>query len=87
MIEPFRPAVDLVACNNIGPNVVLSKCERQEPANVLHNACLINGVKMNILHAIELMAESYKRILLKETSEDLALPTVLAVEKLEGITE
>ena len=87
LIEPFRPAVDLVVYGNVGFDVVLNKSERREIAGILHNACLVNGVKMNMLHAIEFMAESYKRILLGESSEDLALPTVISIEKMEGITE
>ncbi|WP_297570059.1 type II CRISPR-associated endonuclease Cas1 [uncultured Anaerovibrio sp.] len=87
LIEPFRPMVDLVAHENIDSNVNLSKAERSALARVLHNACLVNGSKVSVLYAIELMAESYKRILMREYNEDLVLPTVIPIECLEGITE
>lgn len=79
--------VDLVAHENIDSNVNLSKAERSALARVLHNACLVNGSKVSVLYAIELMAESYKRILMREYNEDLVLPTVIPIECLEGITE
>lgn len=87
LIEPFRPMVDLVAHGNVGVNEKLSRAERQSLANVLHNACVVCGVKVNVLSAIELMCESLKRILENNLSEKLALPTILPVERLEGITE
>jgi len=79
--------VDLVAHKNIGPSEKLSKTERATLAHVLHNACIVNGIKVNVLYAIELMAESYKRILLQESEEELVLPTIIPVENVEGITE
>ena len=79
--------MDLLAYENIGPNERLSKKERQALAHVLHNACIAGGSKENLLSAIEHMCESYKRILLHETFEELILPTVLPVESMEGITE
>ena len=87
LIEPFRPIVDLVARENIGVNERLSRAERQALANVLYNACIFCGVKVNVLSAIELLCESLKRILENNLSEKLALPTILPVERLEGITE
>lgn len=69
LIEPFRAMVDLLAHENIGTNEKLSKSERQALAHVLHNACIVDGTKINILSAIELMSESYKRILMQESEE------------------
>lgn len=86
LIEPFRAIVDLVAHDNIGPNEKLSKSERQSLAHVLHNACIVEGTRTNVLSAVELMSESYKRILMGESEEELMLPTILPVESLEGIT-
>ena len=87
LIEPFRPIVDLVAHENISSNEWLTKSEREALAHVLHNACLVNGTKINVLYAIELMSESYKRILMQESDEDLVLPTVIPIESMDGITE
>ena len=86
LIEPFRAIVDLVAHENIGPNEKLSKTERQSLAHVLHNACIVDGTKVNVLSAVELMSESYKRILMGESEEELVLPTILPIESMEGIT-
>ena len=87
LIEPYRAMVDIVAHNNIGSNVQLSKIERREIAHVLHNACMIDGVKVNVMSAIDMMVESLKRIMLDNSSEKLMLPIVLPVESMEGITE
>ena len=48
LIEPYRAIVDIVAHNNIGSNIQLSKNERREIAHVLHNACMIDGAKVNV---------------------------------------
>ena len=79
--------VDLVAHENIGANVLLSKSERRAMAHVLHNACLMGGTKVNIMTAIDTMVESLKRIILEKPDEKLQLPVILPVESLEGITE
>ena len=86
LIEPYRAIVDLVAHKNIGTNEKLSKAERKNLAHVLHNACMIGGKKVNLLSAIDLMSESYKRILMRESDEELALPTILPIERMEGVT-
>lgn len=87
LIEPYRAIVDLVVHNNIGSNVQLNKAERKEIAHVLHNACMMDGVKVNVLTSINMMCESLKRIVLEELDEKLLLPTVLPIESMEGITE
>lgn len=87
LIEPFRPMVDLIAHENIGSNVKLSKVERAALARVVHNGCLVNGNKVCLLYAIELMMESYKRIVMQESDEELVLPTVIPIEAMGGVTE
>lgn len=87
LIEPFRAMVDQLAYSNIGSNEILNKVERKELAGVLFNACVINETKVNIISAIELMCESLKRIILDGAEENLQLPTILAIEKMEDITE
>ena len=76
-----------MAHDNIGSNIQLSKNERREIAHVLHNACMIDGVKANVMSAIDMMVESLKRIILDNRDEKLILPTVLPIESMEGITE
>lgn len=87
LIEPYRAMVDQVAYYNIGTNEHLNKSERRELAGILFNACMIDGTKVNIISAIELMCESLKRIILDGSDEDLQLPTILVIEKMEDITE
>lgn len=87
LIEPYRAIVDLVANENIGANVQLTRQERRELARVLHNACIIDGVKMNVLSAIDITVESLKRIILDNAQEELKLPVIIPIESMEGITE
>lgn len=87
LIEPYRAIVDIVAHENIGSNIQLSKQERRELAKVLHNACIIDGGKVNVLSAIDMMVESLKRIILDDSLEELKLPVVIPIECMEGITE
>ena len=87
LIEPYRAIVDLVAHNNIASNIQLTKSERRELAHALHNACIVDGVKVNVMSAIDIMVESLKRIILDASTEKLKLPMLLPVESMEGITE
>ena len=87
LIEPYRAMVDLVAHDNIGSNIQLSKTERRELAHVLHNACIVDGIKVNVISAIDIMVESLKRIILENTIERLKLPVIIPIEAMEGITE
>lgn len=87
LIEPYRAIVDLVAHENIGTNVRLSKAERRELAHVLHNACIVDGTKVNVLSAIDMMVESLKRIILENSDEELKLPVIIPIANMEGITE
>ena len=90
LIEPFRPMVDLIAHEdreNDNTDIRLSRAERKAIAHILHNACLMDGMKMNVMTAIERMCESLKRIILEKSDETLKLPDILPVESMEGITE
>lgn len=87
LIEPYRAMVDLVAHDNIGSNIQLTKTERRELAHVLHNACIIDGTKVNVMCAIDIMVESLKRIVLDGAAEKLKLPMIIPIESLEGVTE
>jgi len=87
LIEPYRAIVDIVSHENTGSNVQLSKNERKSIAHVIHNACIIDKAKINVMSAIDIMVESLKRIILDKSYEELKLPLVLPIESLEGITE
>ena len=40
---------------------------------------MIDGVKVNVMSAIDMMVESLKRIVLDDSDEKLILPTVLPI--------
>jgi len=48
---------------------------------------VIDGVKVNVMSAIDMMVESLKRIIFDDSDEKLILPIVLPIESMEGITE
>lgn len=87
LIEPFRAIVDVTAHEHMGNNVKLTKTERYGLAHVLHNACMIDETKVNVLSGIDLMVSSLRRIILEDSDEMLQLPVVLPVQSMEGITE
>lgn len=87
LIEPYRAMVDLVAHNNMASNVRLTKLERKELAHVLHNACIVDGVKVSLMSAIDIMVESLKRIILDESKEKIKLPVIIPIESMEGVVE
>ncbi len=73
--------------DNIVSNIQLTKSERRELTHVLHNACIVDGVKVKVMSAIDIMVESLKRIILDASTEKLKLPMILPIESMEGITE
>ena len=87
LIEPYRAMVDLAVHNNLKSNTILSKTERHELTQILYNACISNGAKVSIMTSIDVLIESLKRYVLCETDEELKLPVVLPIERMEGITE
>ncbi len=87
LIEPYRAIVDLTAYAHLGSNLLLTRAERKSIAHILHNACIINGVKMNVMTAVDTSVESLKRIILEDSDELLKLPEILPIETMEGITE
>ena len=72
---------------NYGYAVVRRAIARSLVSYVLHNACMVDGMKVNVLSAIDMMSESLKRIVLDKSEEKLQLPIILPVESMEGITE
>ena len=87
VIEPWRPMVDLIAHGNVDANVMLSRKQRKELAHVLHNACMIEGKKMTILSAIDIMIETLRNFVLDEGWQKLTLPVILPVESAELVNE
>ena len=61
--------------------------ERYSLAGVLYNACIVNGTKINILTAITEMCESLKCIIYDNSDEQLKLPAILPIERIDGVTE
>ena len=48
---------------------------------------MMDGMKINVMSAINMMVESLKRIILDKSKEKLQLPLILPIESMEGITE
>ena len=87
LIEPWRPMVDIIAIRIVGSNQILSKKQRYELAHVLHNACLINGKKMAVLTAIDIMTESLRNFVINDSLKKILLPTVLPEEPSELLNQ
>ena len=87
LIEPYRAIVDLTAIKNNASNIMLTKQERKELGLILHNACIVNGIKMNIMSSVDLLVESLRNIILEDSEEPLALPLIMPIERIFGITE
>lgn len=86
LIEPWRPMVDLIAFYNVDSNVILTKKQRNVLAHVIHNACRMNGDKINILTGIERMVDSVKRIICSDRGQ-LLLPITIPIESMELLNE
>ena len=82
LIEPYRAIVDVTVFQNQGESILLSRKERHDIAHVLHNACIVDRMKINIQSAIDAMCESLKRIILNDSNEELLLPNILPIESL-----
>ena len=58
MIEPFRPSVDLISYFIAGDTIQLDRYQRRKLAEVLLQAVRMNGRKVNIFTAINMMVGS-----------------------------
>ena len=86
-IEPIRPIVDQVVLANIGDNIKLNKQERKNICQVLYHACMMDGQKITVIHAIDLMCESLKQCYYEDSIELLVLSKIIPLELMELITE
>lgn len=87
LIEPWRPMVDLIAYDVVSSSMWLSKEQRYKLANVLHNACIIDGKKTTILAAIQIMIDSFRKYVFNEAVESIITPTILPIEEMGLIRE
>ncbi len=86
-IEPWRPMVDIIAMSDPGTSASLSKARRKTLAMVLHNVCLINGVKMSVLTGIEEMVCSIRNKIVYDDDTILKLPIVIPQETADPVVE
>ncbi len=86
LIEPWRPMVDLIACECVSSSTLLSKKQRKELAMVLHHACKAGEKEVTVLTGIDMMIASLHRAFQNE-SNTLQLPTVMPVKELPLINE
>lgn len=89
MIEPYRAMVDIIASRVANANIELNKNQRCDLAHVLHNACVIDNKKTNILISIDLMINSIRNYISNDNAKisQVLLPTILPEETMEIITE
>lgn len=87
LIEPWRAMVDVIAIQDPGTTNVLNAKKRRELAAVLHNVCLINGVKVPVLTGIETMVNSIRNRIVSNGSGDIQLPILLPIEVIDAIKE
>lgn len=64
LIEPYRAIVDIVVRENPSLNLKLTKDERMAIAHVMHNAYMVNEIKVSVMTSIDMIVESLKRIVL-----------------------
>jgi len=57
LIEPFRPSVDLISYYITGDTTQLDRSQRRKLAEVLLQAVRMNGRKVNIFTAINMMVD------------------------------
>lgn len=89
IIEPYRAMVDIIANRVANTNIELTKNQRYDLARVLHNACVIDNKKTNILISIDLMINSIRNFISNDNAKisEILLPTILLEETIEILTE
>ena len=86
LIEPFRPCVDIVAYSVAGVSTQLDRSQRRRLAEVVLHAVQIKGKKVNIITAIGMMVDDL-RSFYNGDNEEIALPSILPVEKIDTVRE
>ena len=80
MIEPYRPCVDLIACEVLGTSSRLSKEQRSRLRQTVQLAVMLGGRKVSVLDAVEAAADSLHQAFLHDDPDLLELPVVIAPE-------
>ena len=87
LIEPFRPMVDIIAPSLTRGNIGLSREQKQALIDLPRNACLVDGVKTDILMAIQLEVDSLKRAIEEADPDLLKLPEIILPERMSGVDD
>lgn len=87
LIEPWRPFVDVIALQDPGNTVILSRSKRHELAMVLHHACLIQNQKISVQSGIDEMVACLRNIVISQGSSELKQPILIPMEIIEAIKE
>jgi CRISPR-associated protein Cas1 len=79
IIEPFRPFVDGIVCNEFQDNNKndLEPKDKQKLISILTQFCLFNGEKITILKAIERTAETLQKATKEQNHNFLILPKLI----------
>lgn len=87
LIEPWRPFVDVIALQDPGDTVALSRSKRRELAMVLHHACLIHGQKISVQAGIDEMVADLRNIVVSQRLSESKQPVLIPIETIEAIKE
>lgn len=87
LIEPWRPFVDVIALQDPGDTVALSRSKRRELAMVLHHACLIHGQKISVQAGIDEMVADLRNIVVSQRLSESEQPVLIPIETIEAIKE
>lgn len=82
-IEPFRPAVDLLALRAIQEKC-LNPSTKRTLVEIFEYCVEVDGAKHSIQSAITAMIDSFKRAVLENDASELKLPKVIPLEKWTG---
>lgn len=80
MIEPYRPCVDLIACEVLSTSNRLSKEQRSRLRQAVQQAVMMGDRKLSVLEAVEKGADSLYKAIHHNDPDLLELPVVIAPE-------
>lgn len=82
LIEPFRPVVDLLVCED-QLFVTFNKESRARLSSVFEYCVLVNGKRHSVQSAIAELLASLKRAVLEKNAELISLPELLPLQRIE----
>lgn len=87
LIEPFRPAVDLVVLSAVGPSPRLTRNQREPRLALLRDAVLMCDREMSLVQAVDDEVESLREVVLTGNLDRLRLPIVQPARQLPAVSK